>query len=433
MTTMSAVTVNKKLTKIQNKLFEKAHTEPLELKFLAISLNKQGIKGDKLYSHPELIPLPMRNCAYLSTLSPRQVAIISAAYFANFYKAVANSESQTLVSNMGVADKVFTPYSDEYMVMHQETTEEFDHIWTFRTVHSMVCRETGVDHPFNEAGFFCGKVGAMPKQDFEGYDTRFTYDTEVEETLTAMLKNPNFLADLTKEWQQRDRSWRYRTLKFLIGDAMRLLPAETVQDYGLGGLWLLYRYVSNVELKQAEAYLFDAPDQHDYEPLAYQINQGHLHDEARHYTSSFDLGLEIYKAAIPEAQAFIRMALVQVMEDYIDASMLTYIEMLDATDEGMVFTNVDLGLKSLTMALNHPDFADRPADVDALKRAWQQMKWRKIVSAHTQKRWRYIAQQLDRLVQALDVELDAAKLGNLYDRYQNALTAPVIDGFIEVA
>ena len=62
---MSTVKINDRITKIQNKLFEQAHTQPLELKPLAIALNKQGIKGEKLYSHPGMIPLPMLFCEYL--------------------------------------------------------------------------------------------------------------------------------------------------------------------------------------------------------------------------------------------------------------------------------------------------------------------------------------------------------------------------------
>ena len=430
---MTAVKVNNRLTKIQNKLFERAHTKPLELKFLAIALNKQGIQGDKLYSNPEMIPLPMRNCEYLMSLNARQQAIISAAYFANFYKAVANSESQTLVSNMGVADKVFEPYSDEYMVMHQETSEELDHIWSFRTVHSMVSRETGVHQSFNEPGFFCGKVGAMPQSEFETLDTRFTFDTEHKETLLSLLKSDRFHHTLSEQWHSQDRPWRYRTLRFLIGDAIRMLPAETVQQHGLGGLWLLYRYISNVELKQAEAYLFDAPEKFDYEPLAFEINQGHLEDEARHYTTSFDLGLEIYNAASPAAQDLIRQMLKTVLEDYISASFLTFLEMLDARDEGMAFTNVELGLTSLTMSLNHPDFANKPVIINDLVSNWKQMKWRKIATYMTQKRWRYIAQQLNRLTDALAIEPNTQVLGNLYERYQNALETKVLESFIEVA
>lgn len=427
------VFLNDRLTKSQNRLFEHAHTQPLELKFLGISLSKQGIQGEKWYSNLDMIPLPMRVCPYLCSLNQRQKSILSASYFANFYKFVANSESQTLISNMAASEKCFGPFSDEYMILHQETSEELDHIWTFRTVHSMVCRETGAPDTFDEPGFFRGKVGAMLRKDYEVTDVRFSFENDFSELFTLLKQGKAGIPTLFDQFKIKNRSWRYRTLYFLIGDAMRMLSPEVVQDLGLGGLWLLYRYVSNVELKQGEAYLFDALETFDHEPLAYQINQGHLHDEARHYTTSFDIGLAMYRAAAPEAQELIREILKMVMEDYISASYLTYLEMLDETEKGYVFTLVNLGLNSLRMALHHPDFANRQSNIDELMTSWKQMKWRKVAMPLTQKRWRYIAQQLDRLIMELKVELDQKKLGNLYDRHQYSLTAGTIQEHLIVA
>lgn len=430
---LKTVPLSDRLTKSQNKLFEHAHAQPLELKFLGIALNKQGLQGEKWYSNPDMLPMPIRSCSYLSSLNQRQKSILSACYFVNFYKLVANSESQTLVSNMAASEKSFAPYSDEYMILHQETSEELDHIWTFRTVHSMVCRETGATDHFDEPGFFRGKVGAMLLKDYEVSDIRFSFEKDFSELLSLLKQGKTGIQTLLQELKTKDRSWRYRTLYFMIGDAMRLLEPEEVQDLGLGGLWLLYRFVSNVELKQAEAYLFDAPETFEHEPLAYQINQGHLHDEARHYTTSFDIGVAMYRAAIPEAQEFIREAIKLVMEDYISASYLTFLEMLDESEKGYLFTIVNLGLNSLRMASHHPDFAEKPANLDELLASWKQMQWRKVVMPLTQKRWRYIAQQFDRLTNELGIELDKEKLGNLYERYQHSLTAETIQEQLIVA
>jgi hypothetical protein len=77
----------------------------------------------------------------------------------------------------------------------------------------------------------------------------------------------------------------------MIGDSIKLLPSNIVQGAGLGALWLLYRYVANINLKQFESYLFEAPDKYDYESLAVNMTQAHCEDEGRHYTTSFDLGL----------------------------------------------------------------------------------------------------------------------------------------------
>ncbi|MBC1219228.1 hypothetical protein GNF10_01175 [Nostoc sp. UCD121] len=432
---METVRIDDRLTKIQNKLFEQAHTKPLELKYLAIAINKQGINGEKLYSHPGIITLPMQFCGYLRSLSKRQKAILSAAFLANFYKFVANSESQTLVSNISVGEKVFASYSDEYMILHQETNEELDHIWSFRTIHSMVVRETGVKDSFDEPGFFYGNVGAISQLDMEKLTTHFTLDVELEKTLFHLANGKSFLKNLVDQLQVQDRNWLYRTLRFIVGDAVRMLPAQKVQENGLGGLWLLFRYVANVELKQAESFLFDDPENFDYEPLAFELNQGHLADEARHYTTSFDLGLELYKKASPEAQDFIRHFMQRIVEDNINGAFRTYLEKIDLIKQGLLFTDVRVGLDALRMSLNHPEFANKQIDFDELVDSWRDMSlsWRKIIGPLEQKTWHYRAQQLSRLIQSLELELNKDRLGNRYKRYQDALETKDIQKLVEVA
>ncbi|AHJ27666.1 hypothetical protein NSP_13260 [Nodularia spumigena CCY9414] len=61
------------------------------------------------------------------------------------------------------------------------------------------------------------------------------------------------------------------------------------------------------------------------------------------------------------------------------------------------------------------------------------LSWRKIIGSLEQKSWRYRAQQIARLVQALELELNQELLGNRYDRYQDALEAKEIQRLIEVA
>ena len=68
---------------------------------------------------------------------------------------------------MSVAEKVFATYSDEFMILHQETNEELDHIWSFRTIYSMVVREIGIKDSFDEPGFFYGTVGAISQSDLD--------------------------------------------------------------------------------------------------------------------------------------------------------------------------------------------------------------------------------------------------------------------------
>ncbi len=430
-TPRTSVSLDPRLTTIQNRLFEKAHAEPLELKFLGISLNTQGIVGNALYANPSIMPLPLRRCDYLKSLSARQMAILTACYFVNFYKLVANSESQTLISNMAAADKSFEAYSDEYMILHQETSEEMDHIWTFRTVYSMVCRETGSQEPFDAPGFSRGKVGFIPQADVDAIDTQFNLTDEFTHVL-ELISKPGGPQKLLEEMKQKGRGYRYRALHFLMGDAPRLLSPSVVQDLGLGGLWLLIRFVSNVELKQGEAYLFENPEEFPYEPLAYKINQGHLHDEARHYTTSFDIGLALYEAANPEAQAFIRELVRMAMEDYIKGSFLHFPEMLERSRQGDLCTVISLGRQTLDMALCHPEFADKLVNIDALFASWQQMEWRDVLPPFgagllTQKRWRYVAQQFERIREAMGFRYNEAHLGNLLQRYRDILTLETLN------
>ena len=221
------------------------------------------------------------------------------------------------------------------------------------------------------------------------------------------------------------------------GEAPRLLSSEEVQKYGLGGLWLLFRYVSNVELKQGEAYLFDSLEDFDCEPLAYEINQAHLHDEARHYTTSFDIGLALYEAASDEAKTFIREMLRLVMEDYISGTFLNYPEMLELAERGTIPTIIRLCKDTLRMALSHPDFEGSVVNWSDLSASWKAMPWPNVIypvgpGAFTQKRWRYIAQQFERLRTKIEFEYNQGRLGNLYQRYQKILEVDSLNGTFEL-
>ncbi|CAK6697284.1 hypothetical protein BBFGKLBO_02222 [Synechococcus sp. CBW1107] len=419
------IVLDRKLASVQNRLFQAAHSQPLELKHLGIALNHQGIKGDRLYAHPDMMPLPLRRCSYLQSLSRRQLAILSACLFANFYKLVANSECQTLISNMTAAQKYFLPFSDDYMILHQETSEEMDHIWTFRTIHSMICRETGAKDTFECPGFFRGEAAFFDLDDWEAINDSARLPGDYQHVL-SLLREKDGLTRLLAEMKAKGRAWRFRVLNFLIGEASSFLSAQQVQDLGLGGLWLLVRYISNVDLKQVESYLLESPEDVDYEPLAYQINQGHLHDEARHYTTSFDIGLAMYRSAEPSAQAFIRELIRLTMEDYIAGTFLHFPEMLELSNRGRVCLTISLGQNSLAMALNHPEFSDRQVDIDQLYREWAAMEWGKVLppvgpGLLAQKRWRYIALQFERLRSEMQFEFDSEHLGNLLQRYEGIL------------
>lgn len=383
---MTAVAINKRLTKVQNRLFEHAHSEALELKPLAIKFSKQGLGGEKLYVNPRLIALPLGVDSLLSSLNARQISLISAATFALVYRYVACSEDLILTSNMVVAEKVFDRYSDDYMVLYQETEEEYDHIWSFRTIYSAVCRELGVNKNFHEPGFFRGEVGGTPT---------------------------NTLLD-----------WQYKLLQFITGDGVRLMSPKLVRQSGVGAMWLLYRFVANVQLKQTESYLFDDPEKFDYNPLAREITQAHATDEARHYTTSLDIGLDLYQAASPQGKCWVRRMLKMVVESYIRYYFINYWEMLDLYLKGIKIPAIVHGLESLRMAAYHPEFNELAIDPENLVRTWHQLEIGKKTGAIgpvKRKRWRYTAKQLERLIQALDLELNTQSLGKTYQRYREAV------------
>lgn len=383
---MSVVKMDPRFTKVQNGLFERAHSQPCELKFVAIGLTKQGIQTNKLYSHPEMIPLPIMMCDYLSKLGPEHRSILSALCWAHAYKYIARSEMQTVASNMYVAERVFDEYSDDFMVLQQETNEEYDHIWSFRTLHKMVCREAGMpNEKFEEISFFDGEVGAAPK---------------------------------TKDQVGSE----YKFMQYMIGNAVQSLPNEVVQGAGLGALWLLYRYIANVQLKQTESFFFESPERFNYDPLAVELTNAHLADEARHYTTSLDMGMELFRAADPWAQKFVRFMITEMLQNYMRAYYVTYGEMIELGEtQGSYATPYKIGLNGLRVALNHPLFAGHPEIAD-LTKSWYDKKVGFELGPINKKRWRYTAQQLERLIAELGIVVNPAEIGPNYARHQKALT-----------
>lgn len=382
---MATIELNPRITKVQNALFEKAHTEPCEVKHIAIALKKQGLKGDKLFVHPEMAPLPMGQCPELQSLTHRQKVILSGCFFGNMYKMVGRSEHQAIDSNMVTAENAFTKYSDEYIILAQETAEEFDHIWSFRTVHSMACQETGTTEEFtnNEFGFFSGELSSRPQR--------------------VPLSN--------------------RVILFGIADGMRLLPNSFARSAGLGSLWLLYRFIGNVYLKQSEAYLHDEVGGHSYDPLAVEMTNAHLVDEARHYTTSFDIGLEIYKGADLWGQKLIKTLITGLLEDYIRRFYINFNEMLAMHQQGSISTAVRQSIRTMEMAFNHPEFRDVDLDPQALISSWYEKGLGKELGPIIKKRWRYSSQQLERLIEAMDIKLNPERMGKGYERYKMALNS----------
>ena len=379
--------LSQRLTKVQNKLFEHAHTTALELKPLAIKFSKKGIVSNQFCTNPRLLALPLGIGEGLESLSNQQISLLSAALFGLIYRYVACSEYQVINSNMVVAEKVFERYSDEYMILYQETMEEYDHIWSFRTIYKTVCRDLGCQEKFQTPGFFRHELGSTPRNQL--------------------------------------RSWKYHFLQFMTGEGIRLMSPGMVRQSGVGAMWLLYRYIANVQLKQTESYMFCFPEVFDYNPLSREITQAHANDEARHYTTSLDIGLDLYRAASSQGQKWVQKMITMVLESYISYYYLNYWEMLDLYVKGVKLSALNHGLEALAMALQHPDFAESEIkNIEELVNIWHQQKLGNSLGQKDQvrlKRWHYTAQQLQRLVQALDLKLNENFLGVTYERYQRSL------------
>lgn len=395
--------IDQKLLRVQNALYEKAHSHPCELKFLAIKMAKQGIEEDKWYSNPQMIPLPLigGGCPRLGKLTARQKAIISAYHFAYIYKVVARSEVLALTANIAVADRVFTPYSDEWMVLYQETQEEMDHIWSFRHFFNATLAQSDKKEPLAETGFF------------EEQDATDDEGNEVDFRTPKTGSIPWWAA-----WN--DESWEGKTLYYYLHN-IRSIPEKDIQGTTLGALYLFTRYVSNVHLKQVEAFLFHAPEKWNYEPLAQELTEGHHNDEARHYTTSFDLGLELFKASDRTGQEMVRYYAKHLVEGHIRSFFLTFYEMIENGERGEFANPYVLGLNSLDRALLHPEFSDEQIDIRALRREWYENKVGQGVFPLKKLRWRYVATSIERMVQALDLKLNPENMGEQYNRYQEAL------------
>lgn len=133
---MAVAEQTKRFLKLQNRLYERAHRDAIELKPLGYALRAQGVDAEKLYCDPELIPLPWNDCEHLQALTHRQRCIVTAMYYAELYAHTVGAETLAIEFNTKIGSAVFPMYSDEYMVLFQESDEEHDHIICF---HAM-CR-----------------------------------------------------------------------------------------------------------------------------------------------------------------------------------------------------------------------------------------------------------------------------------------------------
>jgi hypothetical protein len=241
----------------QTMLYEHAHAQPIELKPFGFALKRDGIDVTKLYCNPSYLPLPLNHEAF-AELGRAQLAVLTASFFARVYGEIAGSELLAIRYNNLVAEGVFTRYSDDYMVLFNETAEECDHVVTFRAINQAIL------------------------QDPLAIDSR---------------RYPHLASAIPYLDLQRTK---------LSGEAF-------------GGLFLLLRYILNLALKQLEGFMQLGLENADAAQVARDIVTHHSADEARHMTTSVGLGLGLYRAADAPSRKIIGNAVKQAMSSMIAA------------------------------------------------------------------------------------------------------------------
>lgn len=397
-----------RLVKIQNSLYENAHSEPCELKHLAIQLTQAPNKSTQMFGHPEMVPLPFGACQYLDGLDKAQKNILSCLSYAYFYKTVARSEVLALTANIDVADRVFPQYSEEWMVLFQETQEEMDHIWSFRKLFNSILGDASRTETLNEASYFDN-------------------DDSSSQTAPSVTKhaefNPPKVGPIQWWVDWNDTSWQSRHLYHILYNSKTISECD-IPSTVIGSLYLLHRYIANLHLKQSESYLFHDADKHDYNPIALQITHAHASDEARHYTTSLDLGLELFKHSNKSDQEMIRFFLKHLIEGHMRNFYLNFSEIVSLGNAGRMTAPYVIGLRCLEAAKHHPHFQADSIDVMQLARSWNVAKIAQGSSAPVQAlRWRYVAKSLERLISSVGIRIDSENTEDGYNRYLAALSA----------
>jgi hypothetical protein len=399
---MCATPLEPRFVKIQNALFERAHAQPSELKSTAVKFKTSGgIKSHHYYVHPEMMNLPIYECDYLSNLGPEQMQVLTAYYLAASYQYTASRELDSVKTNMCLTTKLFDVLSDEYMVLFQETFEEMDHIYTFRSFYETILGDLTDRYPFGQRRNVLLTV--------EGSKNGKKSQNAATQVLDGAPSMPlDFLYKGSYGTEVMDAIFQFA-------------PIELVESVGLGGIYLLNRYLANIRLKQTEAFFHSFSDDLSYDPLALEMVHGHSTDEARHYTTSFDLGLQLAKSASPGGRRFIKKLMEGRVMKFINAEFRTCNDMISLYEKGTPTEMFQRGVKALTLAMEHPTFANDQRDVRQLVLSWNAKGYGQAQLPLEKKRWRYATQQLQRLIDALDLDLSKGEGIRSYQHFQQAL------------
>lgn len=319
-------------TRRQHKLFDLAHKNALEIKPLGLRFRQEGIDPRRQYCNPSLPPLPFGTCDVLASLDEAQRNVLSAMFFGALYRSLADAERRVTRMNMQAADRCFRRWSDQYFVLHQETNEEYDHIHCFASI------------------------------------TRTLYGS------AEVIDGEPFV--------------------FCCDETIRPFSTQ-LDDAGWGAFYLLHRFIANIALKGIEGFLFYGVDERDADPLAWEINHAHLTDEARHVTTSLELGLGLYEQANAASRDVIRRAMRAIA--WLSTEHF-FSEGGHANAQGYALAHM-----ALRQAFTHPAFSDVRPDADTLIARWKDWEYPESEGFLAGRRW--YARELKRLVDAMEISL----------------------------
>lgn len=292
----------------QGHLYERAFQEPETLRLSERVLAYDPSGDDGFACDPDFPAYPAEVERRIRALPRGQHAALTRVMFALEKQNVAQNEMITLTWNTRCAIRAFGVFTAGYWVQHRETLDEYDHIYGFE----LLCRKL---------------LGGGLSADELARKNRFR-----EAALQGL------------EPRLRDKN---------------ALPA----------LYFTLRFLANISLKMVEGFCFD-PRRADVgysEPLR-AINQTHHDDEARHFTSSWSFGRELYlRIDDPREKELVRAVVALYLELHVRSLPLgghlyrTAYEALAHAIERRALPDLGLSLDGLRAAYEGPGataFAD---------------------------------------------------------------------------
>jgi hypothetical protein len=314
------------VVRLQQQLYERALGRTDEARLSARVIAYDAASDEGFGCDPAFPVYPAAVAARVHALPLAQHARLTRILFAMEKQNVAQNEMITLTWNSRCAIRAFGMFSDEYWVQHRETLDEHDHIYGF-------------------------------------------------ELLARKLLGTGLSAS------ELERKNRFRDFTF------NALDPVLKSRHAVPSLYFTLRFVANVFLKMVEGFCFD-PRRTDLvysEPLR-AINQAHHDDEARHFTSSWAFGRELFASIDdPAERELVRAIITLYLSLHIRALALgghlvrTGLESLLFAVETGALPALDLSREALVAAYaNHRDFVDLAPSRRRESFRWAASQFRKL-------------------------------------------------------